>query len=83
MFDSRSQKYIEVVSELLLLAISILLQQYLPYYSEDSMAENIEMFAFSSLSILILLNLIFMIYSIVKNILNKRRLKKIKKANEN
>ena len=83
MFDSRSQKYIEVVSEILLLGISVLLQQYLPYYSEDSMAENIEILAFSSLSILILLNLIFMIYSIVKNFLNKRRLKKIKKANQN
>ena len=64
MFLSRTQRNVEICSELLLLLMSALLQQSmltLPDYT----AEMVEYFFLTFLGLLIVINIAFLIYTIV------------------
>ena len=64
MFNSRLQKYIEAISEILLLLISVLIQQFLLTYN-DEIIEAISTSITISICLLILLNLSYVTTIIV------------------
>ena len=64
MFNSRLKKYIEAISEILLLLISVLIQQFLLTYN-DEIIEAISTSITISICLLILLNLSYVTTIIV------------------
>ena len=82
MFADKCTRFIEIISEILLLLVSVLLQQFLRYYSLDDVTNVVELSIFSSLGLLVLLNTIYLVYSIVIDCKESRRTKAIKAAKQ-
>ena len=78
MFNDKSQRFIEIVSEILLLLTSVLLQQFMRFHDSDDVTEIVEISVFSSLGLLVLLNSIFIGYGVIVNRREGKRTKAIK-----
>ena len=67
MFETRMQKYAEILSEFFLLFICVSLPFFNIYFDETATAENLEIMVFTILGLLCLINACNLIYSVVVN----------------
>ena len=77
MFSDNIQRFTEIISEIILLLVSVLLQQFQQYNGLDDSVKNIEISIFTTLGLLMLFNTIFLIYGVVSERLESKRLKTI------
>ena len=78
MYLSKVQLALEIVTEFLLLFVSVLMQQFMVLYSEKTL-ESIQMMTFILMGVLVLLNLNILLHACLVNCKISRRLKKQQK----
>ena len=83
MFETKTQKLAEILSEVLLLTTSALIQQLMLAVGETEKQNEIEQAVFVALGILVAINVAFLIKQIFTNCKEKRRQKLLEqKRNE-
>ena len=80
MFKDKNQWYIEIISEVLLMLVSVILQQFLLYNNSDDIKENLNISVYTSLGLLLFLNTVFLVYGVIIDCKEGKRTKAIKAA---
>ena len=80
-FVSKTQRFIEITSEMLLLLASILIWQIMRTSDRDE-KEKIGQWIFGSLGLLILINAVYITHTAISNWLRKRRIRALKKKHD-